>query len=172
VSLPAGLAVVAAIFVVLPLGAVWASKRWRDPPREKWGIPPERLAAARNSPELVAYRRRIELGVGHGPAATAVTRAIRTGTAAPPELRAAAHELAGEKIRELDHRLARTRWISLAWLLVAVALLAFGLAYALRGGWGIAIYSGIWFVRAVVSSPWMVRRERRRAEAAVLANAG
>src|SRR6185369_6444220 len=63
VNLPAGLAVALGILVLLPLAAVAVGRRWRDPPRERWGISPERLAAAGNTPELVAYRRRIELGV-------------------------------------------------------------------------------------------------------------
>ena len=59
-------------------GPVAVGRRWRDPPRERWGISPERLAAAANTPELIAYRRTIELGV-----------ADRARRQWPPELRAA-----------------------------------------------------------------------------------
>ena len=92
-DLPAGLAVAVGILVLLPLAALAVERRWHDPPRERWGIPAERLAAARNSPELVAYRRRIALGLDPRKAAV-VDRAVQTGTAAPPELRAAAQEMA------------------------------------------------------------------------------
>jgi hypothetical protein len=54
VNLPAGLAVALGIRVLLPLAAVAVGRRWRDPPRERWGISPERLAAAANTPELAA----------------------------------------------------------------------------------------------------------------------
>ncbi len=93
-NLPAGLAVALGILVLLPLAAVAVGPRWRDPPRERWGISPERLAAAGNTPELVAYRRRIELGVADPRKEAVVNRAIQTGTAAPRELRAATRELA------------------------------------------------------------------------------
>jgi hypothetical protein len=84
VNLPEGLAIAAGIMVLLPLASVGVARRWRDPPQEKWGISRERLAAAANTPELIAYRRRIELGVADPRKATVVDRAIRTGTSAPP----------------------------------------------------------------------------------------
>jgi hypothetical protein len=169
VGIGLGLVVVVAILVVLPLGAVWASHHWRDPPPEKWGIPPEQLAAARNSPELVRHRRRIELGVTHGPRATAVERAISKGIAAPPELRAATHELAGIRIQELDAQLPRSRvvfgcWIALVAVMVAVAIVSHV--------WVGLFWAVIWGARGLVTGPYVVRWQRRRAEAAVAANAG
>jgi hypothetical protein len=163
-----GIVVAVAILVLLPLGAVWASHHWRDPPPEKWGLRPEQLAAARNSPELVTYRRRIELGVTHGPRATAVDQAIAKGIAAPPELRTAARELAGIRIRELDAQLPRGRvvfalWMGMVAVMVVVAIVShvwFGLVWAV-----------IWGARGFAASPYLIRRQRRRAEAAVAANA-
>ncbi len=163
-----------AILVVLPLAATWASRFWRDPPREKWGIPPDALAAARNTPELVEHRRRIELDVTHGPRLAAVNRAIRTGTEAPPELRAAARELADAKIAALDRQLRRssTRWLFGFWLLTALAVFVVGIGIAVgQGNPLLIVYSGWWFFRAFSSSPYLLRRQRRRAEAAVAANA-
>jgi hypothetical protein len=63
VNLPEDLAIALGIVVVLPMGAVGLARRWRDPPPEKWGIPAEARAAAANTPELIAYRPRIEPGV-------------------------------------------------------------------------------------------------------------
>jgi hypothetical protein len=167
VNLPAGLAVAVGILVLLPLASVAVGRRWRDPPRERWGIPRERLVAAADTPELVAYRRRIELGVADPRKEAVVNRAIRTGTAAPPELRAATRELAGLRITELDRRRPRT-WIFALWLCLATVVLAVG---ALARTWFLAAYSFLWFARAYLHSPWYVRRLRGRAEAAMVANA-
>ena len=115
-NLPAGLAVAVAILVLFPLAAVAVGRRWRDPPRERWGIPPETLAAAANTPELVAYRRRIALGITDPRVEAVVHRAIRTGTVAPPELRAATRELAALRIDELDRRVRTNRVVFGMWL--------------------------------------------------------
>ena len=168
-NLPAGLAVALAILVLIPLAAVAVGRRWRDPPREKWGISPETLAAAANTPELVAYRRRIELGVAADPRKEAVVnRAIRTGTAAPPELRAATRELAMLRIEELGRLRLRSRVSFGFWLSIATVM--FGVGVYARA-WFLPIYSGMWFVRAYLASPWNARRLRTRAEAAIVANA-
>ena len=167
-NLPVGLAVVVVILVGFPLAAVAVGRRWRDPPRAKWGISAESLAAAANTPELVAYRRRIELGVAHPRKEAVVNRAIRTGTPAPPELRAATRELATLRIEELDRLRPRSRVISAFWLCFATVVIAVGV-YA--RSWFLPIYSGIWLVRAHLASPSQLRRLRRRAEAAVVANA-
>ncbi|HEY6746423.1 MAG TPA: hypothetical protein VI357_11995 [Mycobacteriales bacterium] len=163
-----GLAVAATILVVLPLGAVWASHHWRDPPRSKWGIPPERLDAARNSPELVAYRRRIELGVNSGPREAAVNRAIAKGIEAPPELRAATYELAQAKVREIDAELPKRRLVAAGWLLMMVVMIVVGVV---GRTWFLVLYSFIWGGRAVAASPYLLRKRRDRAVAAVAANA-
>jgi hypothetical protein len=169
VGIELGVVVAVAILVLLPLGALWASQHWRDPPPEKWGLRPEQLAAARNSPELVTYRRRIELGVTHGPRATAVNQAIAKGIAAPPELRAAARELAGIRIRELDARLPRSRVVFALWIgMVAIMVVAAIVVHVWIG----LVWAVIWGARGFVASPYLVRRQRRRAEAAVAANAG
>jgi hypothetical protein len=172
VNLPAGLAVAIAILVLFPLAATAVGRRWRDPPPEKWGIPPERLAAAANSPELIAYRRRIELGVADPRKEAVVNRAIRTGTAAPPELRAATRELAAVRMEELDRRTRMTGvvfWLSLA--VVGVVLATIGYLTVIRhDGWFLLPYGLYWCVRAYVNSPWYARRLRGRAEAAVVAN--
>jgi hypothetical protein len=99
---------------------------------------------------------------------------MRCGTraASRPATAAAARELAEVRILELDRQLPRRRWISVAWLLLALATLTFGVLTARHHGWFLAIYSGLWFGRAVLAGPWLLRRERRRAEAAVWANAG
>lgn len=164
-----GVVVAVAILVLLPLGALWASHHWRDPPPEKWGLRPEQLAAARNSPELITYRRRIELGVTHGPRATAVNQAIAKGIAAPPELRAAARELAGIRIRELDAVVPRSRVVFALW----IAMVAVMVVVAIVGHvWFGLIWVVIWSARAFAASPYLIRRQRQRAEAAVAANAG
>jgi hypothetical protein len=163
-----GIAVAVAILVLLPLGAVWASQRWRDPPRAKWGIPAKQLDAARNSPELVAHRRRIELGVSYGPRATAVERAISKGIEAPPELRAATHELAQERVREIDARLPRLRTAFAGWLVLTAVMLVVGIVGRV---WFLSLYSILWVGRAVAASPYLARKRRGRAEAAVAANA-
>jgi hypothetical protein len=167
-DLPVGLAVVVGILVVLPLLAVVASHRWRDPPREKWGLSAERRDAARNSPELAAYRRRIELGVSYGPRATAVDRAIAQGIEAPPELRAAAHELAQLKVREIDAQLPRLRTTFVGWLVLTVAMVVVGIVGRI---WFLSLYSIVWVSHAVAASPYLARRRRSRAAAAVAANA-
>jgi hypothetical protein len=46
VDLPAGVVVVVVILVVFPLVAMWASRFWRDPPPEKWGLSPEQRRRA------------------------------------------------------------------------------------------------------------------------------
>ena len=169
VNLPAGLAVALGILVLLPLAAVAVGRRWRDPPRERWGISPERLAAAGNTPELVAYRRRIELGVADPRKEAVVNRAIRTGTAAPHELRAATRELARLRVEELDRpRPPVTRVIFVFWLCLATIVLGVSL-YART--WLLCFYGIYWYVHAYLHSPWQVRRLRSRAEAAVVANA-
>ena len=169
-NLPAGLAVALGILVLLPLAAVAVGRRWRDPPRERWGIPPESLAAAANTytPELVAYRRRIERGVAEPRKEVVVNRAIRTGTAAPPELQAATRELARLRIDELSRRHRSTGVIFTCW--VCLATVVFGVGVYTRT-WFLCAYSLIWYARAYPSSPWNVRRLRSRAEAAVVANA-
>ena len=168
-NLPAGLAVATGILVLVPLASVAVGRRWRDPPPERWGIPRERLAAAAaNSPELVAYRRRIELGVADPRLEAKVNRAIRTGTAAPPELRAATRELAALRMDELDRRNRRPRVMFVLWLCLATVVLSVGVFAQV---WILAAYSGLWFVRAYLHSPWYVRSLRARAEAAVVANA-
>lgn len=163
-----GLAVAATILVVLPLGAVWASHRWRDPPRSRWGISPEQLNTARNTPELIAHRRRIELGVSAGPREAAVNRAIAKGVAAPPELRAAAHELAQVKVRELDAQLPKRRLVVAGWLLMMAVMIVVGVV---GRTWFLVLYSIIWGGRAVAASPYLLRKRRDRAVAAVAANA-
>ena len=169
-DLPAGLAVAVGILVLLPLAALAVERRWHDPPRERWGIPAERLAAARNSPELVAYRRRIALGLDPRKAAV-VDRAVQTGTAAPPELRAAAQEMARLRIEELDRRRPVRRTVFALWLAIALLFLVLGVYLAVRrGAWYLLVYS-VWpLTRMFLVSPWLVRRERGRAEAAVVAN--
>lgn len=167
-SLPVGLAVVVGILVVLPLLAVVGSHRWRDPPREKWGLSPEQRDAARNSPELVAYRRRIELRVSYGPRATAVDRAIARGIEAPPELREAAHELAQVKAREIDAQLPRLRTAFVGWLVVTAVMVVVGIVGRV---WFLSLYSLVWVGRAVAASPYLARKRRDRAVAAVAANA-
>lgn len=167
-DLPVGLAVVVGILVVLPLLAVVASHRWRDPPREKWGISPRQRDAARNSPELVAYRRRIELGVSYGPRATAVDRAIAKGIAAAPELRAAVHELAQVKVREIDAALPGLRRAFVGWLVVTAVMIVAGIVGRV---WFLGAYSIMWLSRAVTYSPYLARKRRERAVAAVAANA-
>jgi hypothetical protein len=164
----AGLAVAVAILVVLPLGAVWASHHWRDPPRSKWGIPAEQRDAARNSPELIAYRRRIELGVSFGPREAAVNRAIAKGIEAPPELRAATHELAQLTVREIDAQLPRRRLVAAGWLLLMVVMIVVGIVGRSRF---LVLYSFLWGARAVAASPYLLRKRRDRAVAAVAANA-
>jgi hypothetical protein len=168
VNLPVGLVIALGILTLLPLAAVAVGRRWRDPPRERWGIPPERLAAAANTPELVAYRRRIELGVADPRTEAVVNRAIRTGTAAPPELRAATRELARLRIAGLGRPRPLTRVILVFWVCLATAVAGVGL-YA--RAWFVCAYSLYWYVQAYLASPWYVRRLRSRAEAAVVANA-
>jgi hypothetical protein len=97
-----------------------------------------------------------------------VNRAIRTGTPAPPELRAATRELARLRIEELDRLRRRNRVVSALWLGFATVVIAVGM-YA--RAWFLPIYSGIWLVRGYLASPWYLRRLRSRAEAAVVANA-
>jgi hypothetical protein len=168
VNLAAGLAVALAILVLLPLAAVAVGRRWRDPPPERWGIPPDRLAAAANTPELVAYRRRIELGVADPRKEAVVNRAIRTGTAAPPELRAGTRELAELRIEELSRRRPPVRVRFAIWVCLATVLV--GVSVAART-WFLCLYGVAWYVRAYLASPWYERRLRGRAEAAVVANA-
>ena len=167
-NLPAGLAVAIGILVLVPLVAVAVGRRWRDPPRERWGISPESLAAAANTPELVAHRRRIELGVADPRKEAVVNRAIRTGTAAPPELRAATRALAELRIDELDRPRPVAPVFFVFWLCLVTVLVVIG-AYA--RSWLLLVYGVIWGVRAYLESPWYVRRLRSRAEAAVVANA-
>jgi hypothetical protein len=169
VNLPAGLAIATGILVLLPLVSVGVGRRWRDPPRERWGISRERLeAAAAQSPELVAHRRRIELGVADPRLEAKVNRAIRTGTAAPPELRTATRELAALRIDGIDRGNRHGRVMFALWLGLATAMLAVGVFGRTSF---LAVYSGLWFVRAYLHSPWYVRWRRGRAEAAVVANA-
>jgi hypothetical protein len=172
VNLPAGLAVALAILVLLPLAAVAVGRRWRDPPPEKWGIPAQARVAAANTPQLIAYRRRIALGVADPRKSAVVDRAISTGTAAPPELRAATRELAMLRIDELDRRVRTTRVTFGIWVvLAAVVLGTIGYVAVVRHeGWFLLPYGLYWCVRAYLSSLWSVRRLRRRAEAAVVAN--
>ena len=167
-NLPAGLAVAIGILVLVPLIAVAVGRRWHDPPRERWGISPEGRAAAANTPELVAYRRKIELGVADPRKEAVVNRAIRTGTAAPPELRAATRELAELRVDELDRPRPLARVIFVFWLCLAIALV--GISVYARS-WLVVVYSVVWCVRAYRASPWYARRLRSRAEAAVVANA-
>jgi hypothetical protein len=155
-----------AIMVLVPLGAVWAAGRWRDPPRARWGITKERREAAADTPE-----RRIERGLTDERKWTAVRRAVAKGTPAPEELRPAARELAGARIAELDAALAggvRGLGLLAAGALVAVAA---GVYLAFHGllvllAWGI-----YWVVRTYGLTPYALRRRRVRAEAAVAANA-
>jgi hypothetical protein len=163
-----GVVIAVAILVVLPLGAVWASHRWRDPPRSKWGIPQAQLDAARNSPELVAYKRRIELGVNFGPREAAVNRAIAKGIEAPPELRAATHELAQVRVQELDAQLPKLRVAFAGWLAITAVMIVVGIVGRV---WFLSLYSIVWVSRAVMDSPYLARKRRDRAQAAVVANA-
>ena len=167
-NLPAALAIAAGILVLLPLVSVAVGRRWRDPPPERWGISRERLTAAANSPELVAYRRRIELGVADPRLEAKVNQAIRTGTAAPPELRAATRELAALRIEEIDRGNRHVRVMFALWLGLATAVLAVGVFGRTTF---LAVYSGVFFLRAYLHSPWYARWRRGRAEAAVVANA-
>jgi hypothetical protein len=168
VNLPSGLAVAMGILVLVPLVAVAVGRRWRDPPRERWGISPEGRAAAANTPELVAYRRKIELGVADPRKEAVVNRAIRTGTAAPPELRTATRELAELRIDELDRPRPLARVMFMFWLCFATVLV--GISVYARA-WLVCVYSLIWCFRAYLASPWYVRRLQSRAEAAMVANA-
>jgi hypothetical protein len=132
------------------------------------GISPEALAAAANTPELVAYRRRIELGVADPRKEAVVERAIRTGTAAPPELRAATRELAALRIDELSPPRPRARVRFAIPLFLTTVVVGVGV---LARSWAFCLYGGFWAVRAYLASPWYARRLRSRAEAAVVANA-
>jgi hypothetical protein len=168
VNLPAGLAVALGILTVLPLAAVAVGRRWRDPPPERWGISPERRAAAANSPELIAYRRRIELGIADPRNEAVVNQAIRAGTAAPPELRAATRELAGLRTGELDRRLRKAGVWFAFWIVLGTVLLGVG---AFARSRSLCVYGVLSYIRAYLGSPWQLRQLRARAESAVVANA-
>jgi hypothetical protein len=170
VGIGLGVVVAIAILVLLPLGAVWAAGRWRDPPRERWGIPAERREAAANTAEMTEFRFRQRLGVADDRKWMAAQKAINRGLAAPAELRAATHELAERRVAELDRRLARSRaW--LAWLLAVVGAWIAAVYLARHGLDILLLYAAIWTVRAAGESPWWLRRVHARAVAAVAANA-
>lgn len=170
-GLEVGVVVAVAILVLLPLAAVWAAGRWRDPPPERWGVSERQLAQAAGDPELARHRRRVELGLAGDREWTAARRAVAHGTAARPELRAAVRVLATEQIARIDSFLARPRRaVLLQWLAFAagtVGSLVLWLAWDNPTGLIVALYS---VVMAALSSPWMVRRRRARAQAAVAAN--
>jgi len=69
---------------------------------------------------------------------------------------------------ELDRRNRRPRVMFVLWLCLATGVLSVGVFAQV---WILAAYSGLWFVRAYLHSPWYVRSLRARAEAAVVANA-
>ena len=170
-GLEVGVVVAVAILVLLPLAAVWAAGRWRDPPPERWGPSERQLAQAAGDRELARHRRRLELGLAGDREWTAARRAVARGTAAPPELRAAVHVLATEQVARMDAYLARPRRsVLLQWLAFAagtVGSLVLWLGWDNPIGLIMVIYSA---VVAALSSPWMVRRRRARAQAAVVAN--
>lgn len=165
-----GVVVAVAILVLLPLGAVWAAGRWRDPPRERWGIPAEQREAAANTAEMTEFRFRQRLGLTDDRRWTAAQRAVNRRVAAPADLRPAVHELAGRSVADLDRRLARRR----SWLTWLVAMAAGWVAAGYLAFHGVEVmlgYALLWSVRAAGASPWWLRRVRARAEAAVAANA-
>lgn len=165
-----GIAVAVAILVLFPLAAVWLAGHWRDPPRERWGIPAERLRAAADTAEMTEYRLRLRLGLNDERKWVAARKAISRGVAAPAELRSATHELAERAVADMDRRLARDR----PWLIWVVAMAAAWGAASYLARHGILImlaYALLGSVRVFAESPWWLRRVRRRAEAAVVANA-
>ena len=74
-----GVGVVVAILLVLPLGAVWWARRWRDPPPEKWGL------SLTGQPDLgaVEFRVRKQYGLRDEKTWGQVRRAAIRGEAAP-----------------------------------------------------------------------------------------
>lgn len=166
-----GLVVAVAIFVLFPLAALVAARLWRDPPPEKWGIPAERREAAANTPEMVEFRFRQRLALKDGHSWSAAEKAVSRGLAAPPELRGATHALAGHRVAQLDLRLVRAPRIFAIWAVTIAALVGAGVYLAGHGSYYFLLYLPVWVGRAVTASPWVLRSQRRRAQAAVEANA-
>jgi hypothetical protein len=76
------------------------------------------------------------------------------------------------RIDELDRSLPRARVAFAFWSATALLLLGVGCYLVVRHhSWFVLIYCVWWFIRAYSYSPMLVRRQRRRAEAALVANA-
>jgi Flp pilus assembly protein TadB len=170
-----GVAVVAAILVVLPLGAVWLAGRWRDPPPERWGIPPEQRELAASALDVAEFRIRRDLRIRDEPRWTAVRRAVARGEAAPDDLRPAALRYARATIEAIDAQAGHSMWgrrppprpvrvlLAVAGLTAIVFVLVnnplAGVVYLLYLG-GLLLFR----------SRWWLTRKRARAQAAMEAN--
>lgn len=170
-STTVGLGVVLAILVVLPLAAVWAAGRWRDPPRERWGPSERQLREAATDPLYRRHQLRKELGLLDDRRWDAARRGVARGIAVEPALRAAVRTLAERRIARIDAALARPRqWLALG--VAPVAALAVGILLLRWQDNPVGlVYSLVFAVSAVLQSPPLLRRHRARAEAALTANA-
>lgn len=163
------LGIAAAILVLPPLGAVWASQHWRDPPREKWGV--DRAEAL--TPELAEYRVRIRFGLRDEARWAAVRHAVARGTVAPEALRPAARAYATDLIAALDRTLQKreTRGFRTVRIAFAILVVAFLVGATILGQWRIAAVYGLYFAGlSVLHGPWPARRRRDRATAALAEN--
>lgn len=167
-----GVGVVLAILVLLPLGALWAAGRWRDPPRERWGVPEAQRAEAARSPEVLEVQLRRQHGIRDERRWAGVRRAAARGEAAPPGLRAATAEYAAARAEALERAAGRLTGRRLRLFVAAnLALAVGGLLYAVLAG---SVLGGFYALYGtgllVLQHPALLRRRLARARAAVAAN--
>lgn len=164
-----GVAIAAAILVLLPLGAVWASHHWRDPPPDKWGV--DRSEAF--TPELAEYRVRMQFGLREEARWAAVRDAVTRGLAAPEDLRPAARAYATDLVAALDRVLQsrETRRFRIVRITCAILAVAVAVGATILGQWKTAAVYGLYLGGlSVLHGPWPVRRRRDRAAAALAEN--
>jgi hypothetical protein len=164
---------VVAILVALPLGAVVLAGRWRDPPRERWGIPQAERDAAADTPELAEYRIRREHGLRDERRCTQVVRAVARGERAPADLRAAVVALAEVRVGQLEGQVARATPRRVVAFYAVFVVLAAAVVVAVVRGAGMALLYLVYLVGlGVTRNPHLLRRRLAAARAARAANAG
>lgn len=164
-----GVGVVVAILVLLPLAALLAARRWRDPPREKWAA----TVRPGVDPGVAEFHIRKQYGLRDEKRWEQVRRAVVKGEAAPDDLRPAARQYAQAMLAALDAqpgpwgRRRPPRWVRI--LIPAGAVVVIAAALVLRPWFGL-FYLLYWTALTAQHSPWLRRRQRRRYEAALTVN--